>query len=294
MAILLESGDLWRAILRQTAVARASGDLQPITTEVHVLEDAGVRFAVRVLGGLDRKQRASARQLDAGVDPFLPPYDDDLFVADVSETHVALLNKWCVVDHHLLVVPRVFEAQESALGVADFEALWACMMEFDALGFYNSGPEAGASQPHKHLQLVPLPIEPAGPVAAASPALPIEPLLESARLPFEYALTRLRDSPHRSPAVAGRVLADVYRELLAEVELDGCSLPRGPYNLLVTREWMLVVPRSCEAWEGVSVNALGFAGALLVPSLDDLVSFSKVGPLEVLARVARPIPPSEP
>ena len=144
MAILLESGDLWRAILRQTARARASGDLQPITTEVHALEDAGVRFAVRVLGGLDRKQRAGARQLDAGVDPFLPPYDDDLFVADVSETHVALLNKWCVVDHHLLVVPRAFEPQESALDVADFEALWACMTEFEALGFYNGGREAGA------------------------------------------------------------------------------------------------------------------------------------------------------
>ena len=69
-----------------------------------------------------------------------------------------LLNKYNVVPHHLLIITRHFESQESALTQADFQALWTCLAEYDSLGFYNSGESAGASQPHKHLQTVPLPM----------------------------------------------------------------------------------------------------------------------------------------
>jgi len=127
-------------------------------------------------------------------DPFLP-YDPDLFVADISETHIALLNKFNVIDHHLLIVTRRFELQEALLNLVDFVALFSCMVQFDGLGFYNGGPAAGASQRHKHLQIVPLPLDESG-----SP-LPIEPLLAAARmdgfigtipgLPFPHAFARL-------------------------------------------------------------------------------------------------------
>jgi ATP adenylyltransferase len=43
----------------------------------------------------------------------------------------------------------------------------------------------------------------------------------------------------------------------------GNSPPAASYNLLVTRQWLLWVPRSQEFFEGISINALGFAGALL-------------------------------
>lgn len=54
-----------------------------------------------------------------------PPYDPDLFVADVSDTNLALLNKFSVFDHHLLVVTCRFEEQETLLDIADFQALSA-------------------------------------------------------------------------------------------------------------------------------------------------------------------------
>ena len=38
------------------------------------------------------------------------------------------------------------------------EEMNAILAEFDGLGFYNGGETAGASQPHKHLQIVPLPL----------------------------------------------------------------------------------------------------------------------------------------
>jgi hypothetical protein len=42
------------------------------------------------------------------------------------------------------------------------------------------------------------------------------------------------------------------------------NMQSGAYNLLFTREWMLIVPRKQEEFEKISVNSLGFAGALLV------------------------------
>ena len=42
-------------------------------------------------------------------------YEVDLFVADISPTHVCILNKFNVVDYHLLIITRAFESQENLL-----------------------------------------------------------------------------------------------------------------------------------------------------------------------------------
>ena len=59
-----------------------------------------------------KEQTRHEREVKAGefsaVNPFLP-YDPDLVVADISDTHVALLNKFNVIDHHLLIVTRCFK-----------------------------------------------------------------------------------------------------------------------------------------------------------------------------------------
>jgi ATP adenylyltransferase len=60
------------------------------------------------------------------------------------------------------------------------------------------------------------------------------------------------------------------------------------YNLLVTRTWMMIVPRSQESFESISVNSLGFAGTLLVRNADQLEQIKAAGPLNVISAVARP------
>ena len=45
-------------------------------------------------------------------------------MADLSSTHLLLLNKFNVVAHHLLVVTRQFEPQSDLLNAADFDAAW--------------------------------------------------------------------------------------------------------------------------------------------------------------------------
>jgi ATP adenylyltransferase len=55
---------------------------------------------------------------------------------------------------------------------------------------------------------------------------------------------------------------------------------------LVTRDWMLLVPRSTERFCGISVNALGFAGALLVRDERQLQLLKECGPMVVLRHLA--------
>ena len=289
----LAPGTLWQRTRAQTAHALQCGALQPIPTDFVFVEHGGVRFLVRVVEHLTRKDAALQQQhqdevvTGTLVNPFLP-YDEDLFVADISATHLCLLNKFNVIDHHLLIVTRAFEEQESLLTVEDFTALWTCMAEVDGLAFYNAGKVAGASQRHKHLQLVPFPLVPEG------LKVPIAPAIAAARFngpcgivpvfPYLHALTRVEPGWQASDLFA------CYQMLLRAVGL--LRDKRGeheicpPYNLLVTREWMLLVPRAYEQCESLSVNALGFAGAFLVRNVKQLSWLTAYGPMRVLQQVA--------
>ncbi|MBE9178035.1 phosphorylase [Oculatella sp. LEGE 06141] len=295
---LLKPGALWPRVTQQTQHALACGALQSIATGYEFVEQNQVRFLVRILVNLLRKDEAEQKQKQASVqsgqrvNPFLP-YDPNLFVAHLSPTHLCLLNKFNVVDHHLLIITRAFEEQANWLTLADFEALWVCMNEIDGLAFYNGGKLAGASQRHKHLQLVPLPLAPAG------GRIPIEPLFATAtfqdsigtvpELPFVHAIARLNPNWLASPQAAAKATLECYQALLQAVGLSFDSTdPKqsAPYNWLATREWMFLVPRSQEAFDAIAVNSLGFAGALLVRNQEQLQRLKAHSPMTILQQVA--------
>ncbi len=168
------------------------------------------------------------------------------------------------------------------------------MAGFGGLGFYNGGRAPGASQAHKHLQIVPLPF------AEGGPALPIGPLLESARiagtigavpgLAFAHAFAPLDmfAAPVHEMACAA---CERYRALLdavgvRAVDVDGGQRQSAPYNLLVMSAGLLLVPRSREFVEGISVNALGFAGSLFVRDAEQMRVIASLGPMNLLRRAA--------
>ncbi len=51
---------------------------------------------------------------------------------------------------------------------------------------------------------------------------------------------------------------------------------------------MLIVPRSQEEFQGISVNSLGFAGALLVRNQAQMQILKDQGPMNILKSVAVP------
>lgn len=182
----------------------------------------------------------------------------------------------------------------------DFEALWTVLQEIDGFAFYNGGRLAGASQPHKHLQVIPLPFVPDDPMPYAR--LPIDPVIQAALptsgvatvpiLPFQHAIAplQLRSRCDRSQAV--KQLQHVYHALLQACDLavsdgDTPAVASGAYNLLATRDWMFLVPRSAEAYGKIGINSLGFAGALLVKNEKQLAKLKQRQPLELLTQVAK-------
>jgi len=278
----------WQDVVTQTERALACGALRSFDTVQSVIEDGGVPFLVRQAANLARKEEASklaaksaADAASAWRDPF-SPCEEALRVGDIGERHFLLLNKFNVLAHHLLIVTKDFEPQESLVGEDDFAALFACLDRFDGLGFYNGGTVAGSSQPHKHLQIVPLPLD--------GHALPVEPFIEAAhtrgvfrapQLAFAHAAAWLDDD-------AAANLHATYLQLMNAIgvqpfDVAGVAHQSAPYNLLVTRRWMLAVPRSVSHVEGVAVNALGFAGSLFVRDDAQRNVVETLGPMKLLA-----------
>jgi len=291
--LILEPGTLPEKVRERRDRALECGALQPVPTDYEFIEEGNLRFLVRISSNLTRKDKARKKQKKAkDFNPFLP-YEEDLFVADISESHLCLLNKFNILDDHILIVTREFEEQENLLGLRDFEAMRACLAEIDGLIFYNSGQAAGASQRHKHLQLVPLPLAPEG------ESIPIEAAIAAAEFegdvgtmpdfPFLHAIAKL--DPSLPPTEAGEATLQSYFNLLQAVGVRGSDGMKGkqsePYSLLATRERMWLVPRSREDFDSISVNSLGFAGALFVRNEEQLNALKQHGPITVLTHVSR-------
>lgn len=282
---LLTIEELPRRVLAAGRRAAETNALVPIATRVRMVEDEGLPFAVRVSENIARKESAGQSHRD----PFAPPYEPELHVGDISSSHAVLLNKYNVLPDHLLLVTRNNRPQTELLDDADFEAALIALAAFDGLVFYNGGREAGASQSHKHLQLVPLPIAP-GPTP-----LPFAPILESPELqhgighcrelPFHHAVAPVPPewwhAPHAHAPAARTAWHALWRSL--DHEVSRRNEQPLPYNLLMTRRRMWLVPRRQGEWEGVGVNALGYAGALLVRDDAQYDHLLRVGPTRLLA-----------
>ena len=258
--------------------ALAAGVMHSFECALEYVQDHGVEFVLRVATQLPRGETAAGRGADAAPlprNPFLAP-DPELVVRErLTATHRAMLNKFSVLREHLLVVTREFREQRELLDESDFEALAACMADAEVLAFYNGGPEAGASQPHKHLQVVTLPLSPRH-------LVPMDVLLRAntPSLPFRHGFARLAPGQVADPGAMLRTYRELHRAA-------GLAAPR-PYNLLVTNEWMLVVPRSRDRFEGISINSLAFAGSFFVRDARQAHVIAAAPPMSVLGSVAMP------
>ncbi len=294
-------GWLWAQAEQVAWRALAAGALQPIHTTIAHLPAGPANFLIHQLDGdggaaaLDRKLTRSpfADNHDfRDFNPFLP-YDPALFVADISPTHLALLNKFPVMRQHMLVVTRAFAEQDAVLDAADFAALWACMGEGGTLGFYSSGNSAGASQRHKHLQWIPGTDEQAN-LRLYLPGLPqgAQPL-EVARhpaLPLQHCFVRIGEMQGAPVEQTATTLHQAFQVACSQLGLapdtDGC-LPAC--NLLVGDGWLLLIPRSQEMVEGISLSAICFGGALYLRQPEQMELVRREGPLKVLGAVGYPL-----
>ena len=80
---------------------------------------------------------------------------------------------------------------------------------------------------------------------------------------------------------------EIYKDLsyklgLGVPEID--KKPRYPYNLIFTNQWILLIKRKTDNLYGISVNALGFAGYILVTEKSDIKYLKNFGPEKLLEK----------
>ncbi|MGB7399240.1 ATP adenylyltransferase family protein [Castellaniella sp.] len=292
---------LMRDVRIRTESAIASGDLLPIQAEQVILQEQGLAFIVRWVAALAAKDAASKPAAQSGASTILPggPRDPDfnpflhpdpaLLVGAVGDHHVAILNKFPVCLHHLVLARRQFAEQRSPLEEIDFQALAAVLSAEGGLGFYNGGAAAGASQRHKHIQWIPASDQNASlqALAAGLPAgLPEGAVARHPALPLAHCFVSIDAGVGTDVAASACSMLAAFTQACQMLGLrpdaDGL-LP--PCNMLVGDGWMLVLPRSQEHFQGVSLNALSFGGTIYVRDPAQMDAIRAAGPLQALASV---------
>ena len=285
---------IWEKALECSASALAQGALQPLDTELlplASLQDAGFECR-RLRSHLPRHLRPAGPKPN----PFRP-WDRRLEVEPVADDHVLILNKYPVQRGHLLLISRDWVPQGAWLTANDWRAVAQVDADTTGLWFFNSGPLAGASQPHRHLQLLPR--------SATEALCPRQHWFETQMRftndqPGNRGRERLVGDPLRAAcAVLPREdlsadcdpalnLQRLYRRLALSLELgdpESAAAPAHPYNLLLTPQWMALIRREREHSHGFSINGLGFAGYLLLTDHADAHWLERHGPEALLREV---------
>ncbi|KAF1948329.1 Ap4A phosphorylase-like protein II [Byssothecium circinans] len=146
--------------------AKASQAVVFSPTELAIIHTSrSIPFQLRYCPSLARKPQPPKNTTPAPkVDVFATP-EPDLFIADVPDvnpSHCLLLNKFPIIPNHFIIATKENKPQTNLLEEADLAATYACLNAWEAsrqkrlFAFFNSGPYSGASQPHRHLQLMPV------------------------------------------------------------------------------------------------------------------------------------------
>lgn len=207
-------------------------------------------------------------------------------IGNVGTAHFIAANKFCFArPQFMLVTLDGYRRQYEPLDEADFEAAWSLlsMMTDDYIVFFNGGRDAGCSRLHKHLQFMPTP--------ANSFASFLDTDGPEPDLPFRWFYKNL-DFQHESPAD----LTKIYNELLQQAsQAHGCEdeafLPgdQCPHNMIMTRRWMIVIPRRKGAIDKTSGgNALGMLGVVAISSQDEVRGWTEFGFREALRELGVP------
>lgn len=233
-----------------------------------------LKFQLRFSPALANKppKRAASPGFTAA-DPFAYP-PRSLFVADIGPSHYLVLNKFAVVPEHLILATREFRPQTGVLDEADLEATLACVRAYRGHGdglfaFFNCGEHSGASQPHRHIQLLPVARMREGLHHGArwSPLATTPHLDKTPFATFSEAIDQ-GTSPRQLRAAYLRLYGQACQAAVGTVPAEGESEARISYNMAMTEHTLVVCPRRAEGDEvrgrgGDVVGRLALNGTVL-------------------------------
>ncbi|WP_320676853.1 ATP adenylyltransferase [Prochlorococcus sp. MIT 1300] len=272
----------WRKALIRTNQALENGALVHLRTKVETLtNNPGNDFELR---SLSVPTPAHLNAAGPKINPFRP-WDKRLEIECVSKEHVLILNKYPVHKGHMLLITKRWEPQNGWISIEDWNAIAKIDYDTSGLWFFNSSSNAGASQPHRHLQLLRR--------ASGEMICPREDWFidRIKNKKDETVLDRSCLVIQREPTSnqqEGIILMQKYCELVTAMSIGDPmrdEAPRTPYNLLITPRWIAVIKRRKEGAYGFSINGLGFAGYLLSTEDSDIEWLQKHGPTSLIESV---------
>lgn len=250
--------------------ARAAGDLTYYPTQVAILKPgrSGIAFQLRFSPALASKPKPKLPPPGAEKKKPFNPFENPLpsmTVAQLPPNHVLVLNKFAIVPEHFILATRTVKPQTHVLEVDDIAAAYACIQAYhededdagqELFAFFNSGPHSGASQPHRHIQLLPVAQMRAGLQDAdgGSDWSVMADALSSSRSDAEVPFAVLTDrivsgaTAEQLHAAYVRLYKDAVRLLHSDENesVAGEGEARISYNLAMTRTTLALCPRVAE------------------------------------------------
>lgn len=247
----------WQAVEQQIKKASNEKKLFPITTTNKQLLEHEIQYTLHIRGQNSVKKPHQTKQTG---NPF-SPHEPAMFVRRIGSQHKLLLNKFPVLNPHALLCSNDFVCQQTPLTKTDFEALLSCLNETRDIGFYNAGPTAGASQGHRHMQLIKLDSHQTIKRLSAS-------LSE---------VTYVRWEKHDATTCFTH-----YQNAMKQFSLNPDGNKTGAYNLILTSELFWLIPRSTAHIDKIFANGLNFCGHFLVKNEEQMTILKKHGVLQFL------------
>ncbi|KAJ5731441.1 ATP adenylyltransferase C-terminal [Penicillium malachiteum] len=168
------SESLSALVARRFIAAKEGGDLVFSQTHLSLITAAGIPYQLRYCPALGKKPsnlKPETTLPRPKFDPFENP-SPELLIAHFppeNPSHALVLNKFPVIPNHFILSTKEWRAQTDLLEKADLEAAYECLRTWGQddntttgpaprrlFAFFNSGEDSGASQPHRHLQFLPV------------------------------------------------------------------------------------------------------------------------------------------
>ncbi|CBX94761.1 hypothetical protein IAQ61_009422 [Plenodomus lingam] len=265
--------------------AKASASLLFSPTEVAIIRTStGIPFQLRYCPTLAKKPvpKHAESTPSQKIDPFDNP-PAALHVADIPVTnpsHLLVLNKFPIIAEHFILATKSNKKQTHLLEQDDLEATYACLEAWRdesaskqkrLFAFFNSGEHSGASQPHRHVQFLPLE-KMREKEAVGSWDLLIDTILSAPKadlqgdydglcqhpnLPFLHFAQAFETEPSGSQLL--QTYSSLYKAAKAATDEFIASSPERlalhstedgdssiSYNLAMTTQGMVILPRRCE------------------------------------------------
>lgn len=172
-----------------------------------------------------------------------------------------MLNKFAIVPEHFILATRSYQAQTHVLDADDLHATLACIGAYEEgspsgggedgalFAFFNCGDHSGASQPHRHIQLLPVEAMRQG-LPAESPWAVLAGRLDgSVAAPFTTFSEGISLETSRGDLYAAYIR--LYQKAVAAVKGGGGEVPVTgeaaiSYNMAMTKDRLVLCPRLAE------------------------------------------------